>query len=91
MAVVAEIQTANSEQQLNIQLVAAYAGVSNKIIVASGPELSLRASDGQSLSGLNTICRYLADISSRKSDLLGSDDARKAQVRKIERFVRATT
>lgn len=77
----AKVVVASPEQKQNIQLVAKYASVENQINFSEGNELSLKSADGKlHLSGLNTICRCIADLSSKKEQLLGTDGATKAQV-----------
>ncbi|KAK9808921.1 hypothetical protein WJX72_006429 [[Myrmecia] bisecta] len=53
------------------QLVAAYAGVSDLLDVSTSESLQLTTTDGQQLSGHNTICRYIASLSPRRTQLLG--------------------
>ena len=78
----ASVHYANDEQYHILRLVSIYADALHTVRVEASKELSLRDSEGSlHLTGLNTICRYIAEQGKRKKQLLGSDDASKAQVR----------
>ena len=80
-AMAASVSYASDEQHKNLRLVAAYVGVQDRIRLEGGKELSLQNSEGNlHLKGLNTICRYLAELSDRRQQMLGHDDATAAQV-----------
>lgn len=77
----ASVHYANEEQHHILRLVSTYADAVHSVNVESGKDLSLRSSDGNlHLTGLNTICRYIAEQGRRREQLLGSDEASKAQV-----------
>lgn len=79
--VAAAVQYANEEQYKQLRLVAEYAGILDKVSLDKGSELSLKSSDGNlELTGLNTICRYIAELSKLRGQLLGADEASSAQV-----------
>lgn len=80
-AKVADVYYANDEQFRNVRLVAIYAESLHRVEIEPGKELLLKSSDGNlQLTGLNTICRYIGELGPRKEQLLGTDDAAKAQV-----------
>ena len=75
------VQAASSEQLRNLQLVLQYAGVQDTVDIQSGPELVLNTADGKlKLTGLNTICHYIAHLSDREEELVGSDEPTRAHV-----------
>lgn len=77
----AEISVLDEDQRRNIELVALYAGASPQIKVSPGSTLALRNPDGRvQLEGLNTICRFIANLGDNKAQLLGEDDAAKTEV-----------
>ena len=78
---VARVTYATEEQQNNIELLVDYANVRQMMDFSSGEVLALESSDGTvQLTGLNTICRYIAGFSGRKDQLLGEDPSSQAQV-----------
>lgn len=77
----ASVVYSNDEDCRNIKLLSAYANLQQHVNLSSGKVLALESSDGTvQLTGLNTICRYLAGLSSIASQLLGKDQILKAQV-----------
>ena len=79
---VISIEVATDEQRQNIELVASYAQVGN-ISISQGASLRLQCGHPNSqdiLTGLNTICRYIASLSIKKDELLGTSDIIKAEV-----------
>ncbi len=82
MAAAASVHYANEEQHHILRLVSTYAEALQIVQIESSNELSLRNSEGNlHLTGLNTICRYIAELGSKREQLLGLDIASKAQVR----------
>ena len=78
----ASVHYANDEQYHTLRIVSIYADALRTVVVEPSNELSLRDSGGSlHLTGLNTICRYIAEHGKKGEQLLGCDDASKAQVR----------
>lgn len=81
MQPIAEIRVPTDAQRRNIEHVALCAGSSSQIRVTQGSTLELRSTDGSlQLEGLNTICRFVAGLGSKKAQLLGEDDTAKSQI-----------
>lgn len=74
------VQVASREEEQGIQLVASYARIEG-ISFRQGPTLLLQAgpSGQDQLTGLNTICRYIASLSARRDELLGGSETSRAQ------------
>ena len=66
----------------NIELVASYGQVKSSLSIRPGPTLALHCgpSGQDQLTGLNTICRYIANLSVKRDDMLGSTNTSKAEV-----------
>lgn len=80
-AIPAQVHYANDEQYHVLRLVSIYAEALHAVHVEPSSDLSLRNSDGNlHLTGLNTICRYIAEQGNRKQQLLGSEASHRAQV-----------
>ena len=80
-AVAASIQYTTEEQWRDLILVATYTGVLDRIKIESGKQLCLQDSQGaMQLTGINTICRYLANLSRIKPQMLGFEEGPQAQV-----------
>ncbi len=71
----------NSLDTKLVRFVAAFSGFVNKLDVhENSKELQLILQDGQTLTGSNTICKYLAKSGSNAADLLGSNPEDEALV-----------
>lgn len=77
----AVVYYANDDQFHILALVRSYANSWDQVSLLSGKQLLLESRSGSlQLTGLNTICRYIAELGPKKDQLLGTDDVTKAQV-----------
>ena len=74
------IGVSSSEERQGILFVAAYCGLQQKVSVEEGPELQLVTADGQTYTSYASVCRYLASVSSKSQQLLGSTALDRAKV-----------
>ena len=72
----------SSQDTYIVKLVASYSGLTENLeILENSKELQLIIQNGQTLTGSNTICKYLAKSGSKAKRLLGSTPEDEALVR----------
>lgn len=70
-----------SEERRGLLFVAAYCGLQNELHLQEGAKLQLVASDGQVYTSYTSVCRYLASVSKKSQQLLGSSGLDRAKVK----------
>ena len=80
MALSNEITASSADERQGILFVAAYCGLQQKVNVQEGPELQFVTPDGHTYTSYTSVCRHLANISSKSQQLLGSTALDRAKV-----------
>lgn len=74
------VEATSAEEQQGILFVAAFCGLQNALTVQKGTELQLVTSEGQTYTSYTSVCRYLASVSSKSQQLIGSTALDRAKV-----------
>lgn len=77
---IVSVETASAEEQQGLLFVAAYCGVQDGLKLQGGAETKLVDSEGQTFTSYTSVCRYLASVSSKCHQLLGTASLDRAKV-----------